>query len=194
MNSQMIEDLFKILENKFSEFKIEKNKKNTHRKGFLEKIENATSNIHLFGLNFPNYITNPDDKIHKTLKDLDYNGSIINVYIYIPSTKIKDEIEKLNVYEKKLQPSNLKRDIYKIQDFENDFKSLNINIIEYDNLYKIGLSAIDLGTKNAFVHLSQVKENELIKDAEYFEIPYSSDTTSLIDTIDELLKRVRNYE
>ncbi len=117
-----IDNLFRLLDNNFLNQKIEKNRKDERRTFFLEKIENAKNNVHLFGLNFPNFITNSENKIHKTLKHLDNKKSELNIFIYIPTNKIKYQIEKLNIYEKKLQPSSLKRDIYKIQDFKNDFK------------------------------------------------------------------------
>jgi hypothetical protein len=183
-----LDRLFELLNTKAKMFRITKYKKERNRKLFIEKIKNANSNIHLFGLKFPNYITTSNDKIHKALKELDMQGSHIKVYIYKPSLNVIYQINKLNIYKEKYHT----RDICKIDDFKNDFKNLNIKVIEYNKLYKIGLSAIDLGTSNAYIHLSQVKENEFIKDAEYFDINYSPYMSIFIDMINKFLKELRD--
>lgn len=49
-----VTSLFNILSKRFHENKIEKNKKNALRESFIERLIDAKSNIHLFGMNSPN--------------------------------------------------------------------------------------------------------------------------------------------
>lgn len=107
MNNIIIKKLFNLLEQKVSYFRTEKYKKDKRRKEFIKKLKNANNNIHLFGLKFPNYITTSNDKIHKALKELDEQGSSINVYLYKPSLNVIYQINRLNIYREKYHTSQL---------------------------------------------------------------------------------------
>jgi hypothetical protein len=183
--------IFNLLEKSMSELKIAKYTKDDTRDDFTSRLRNAQQSIHLFGLNFPNYFTTPKHRIRDALQHLEDNKKEIDVFIYIPSLKIRDKISELNIYPKEQDPKQLRFNIDNIIDYANKCKYIKIEIIEYNDLYKIGLSAIDLGTEKAFLHLSQVKENEMIKDAEYFDLEYTEEFMPLFDGIDELLKRTR---
>jgi hypothetical protein len=193
MNNILIAKVFQLLHQNADNLKIEKYKKDDSRKHFFERLKQAKSSIHLFGLNYPNYFTTGNHKIYDALKYLDKNKSNIEVYIYIPSLKVRDEISKLNIYPKNKDPKNIRINIDSIKDFQQKFKNLKINVIEYTQLYMIGLSAIDIETEDSFLHLSQVKRDELIEEAEYFDIDYSPEYQPLFYMIKhDFLEKVKN--
>lgn len=193
MNNNLIKQLFHLLDEKNSDLKILKYNKEESKNIFLERIQNATDNIHLFGLNFPNFFTTVNDKILQTLKELDKKNLPIEVFIYIPSIQIRDKITTLNIYEADLSPEKIRINVDMISsNLQEKFNNIKINVTEYTKLYKIGISAVDLGTENAFLHLSQVKENELIKNAEYFNIEYSETATPLLNMVKGLLEKIKN--
>lgn len=187
MNNKSIEFIFKLLEERGQSFKKSKYQKEKSRENFLNRLKSAKKNIHLLGLKFPNFITTSDHKIHKALKVLDDKGLDLDVYIYKPSLSVINEINKLNIYKEKYHT----RDICKIDSYKDDFKNLNIHVIEYNNLIKMGLSSIDLGENNEFIHISQIKENEEIKNAEYYEFGGSLETKSFSELISKLLRNIK---
>jgi hypothetical protein len=193
MNNIQIAKIFQFLHQNIDDLKIEKYKKDANRKHFLEHLKQAKKDIHLFGLNYPNYFTTCNHKIYDVLKYLDENKSNIEIYIYIPSLKVRDEISKLNIYPKNKDPKNIRVNIDLIKDFQQKFKNLKIKVIEYPQLYMIGLSAIDIETEDGFLHLAQVKRDELIEEAEYFDINYSAEYRPLFNMIkNDFLEKVKN--
>jgi hypothetical protein len=193
MNNKLIENLFNLLDEKCNELKTEKYKKEESRNEFIEKLKSTNTNIHLFGLNFPNFFTTANNKILQSLKSLDKRNIDIEVFIYIPSLKVRDQISKLNIYEDNLNPEIVRINVDMISSgLQEKFNNLKIKVIEYNELYKIGITAIDIETENAFLHMSQIKENELIKHAAYFNVEYSSDAIPLLNMITEFLEEIRN--
>ena len=123
-------------------------------------------------------MTNPNDKIFIALKRLEKINPNVEVKIFIPNLKVKNIIEKLNIYLYKY--NTIRRYWQKIQNFTQDFQTLNIKIIEYSKFINFGFSAIDIDTNNSFIHISKVRKNEYIKDAEYFNIHNDRSISKLI--------------
>ena len=128
-------------------------------------------------------MTNPNDKIFIALKRLEKINPNVEVKIFIPNLKVKNIIEKLNIYLYKY--NTIRRYWQKIQNFTQDFQTLNIKIIEYSKFINFGFSAIDIDTNNSFIHISKVRKNEYIKDAEYFNIHNDRSISKLISKIIE---------
>lgn len=183
----ILNKLWNILEVKANKYKVSKFQKEKSFVNFLSKIENAKSSIYLFGLNFPNYMTNPSSKIFIALKKLEQNNPNVKVKIFIPSLYIKHKIEQMNIYPPRYD--RLRRDWYKIQEFQNDFEHLNIEVIEYSRFINFRFSIIDIDTKNSFMHISKVRKNEFIKDAEYFNIEKDKSINYLMDKIVKEIER-----
>ena len=170
------------LEQKAKKYKISKNQKEKTFSNFLTKIKNAKKSVYLFGLNFPNYMTNSNDKIFMALKYLDKNNPSVKVRVFIPNLKIKNYIETISIYPHKY--NTLRRDWNKLQDFTNDFKNLNIKVITYNKFINFGFSVIDIeDNKNSFIHISKVIKNQNIKDAEFYNIEKDKSVNYLIKKI-----------
>jgi len=176
------------LEQKAKKYKISKNQKEKTFSDFLAKIRNAKSSVYLFGLNFPNYMTNSDDKIFMALKYLDKNNTSVKVRIFIPNLKIRNYIETIGIYLPKY--NSLRRDWNKLQDFTNDFENLDIKVITYSKFINFGFSAIDIEeSKNSFVHISKVIKNQNIKDAEFYNIEKDKSVNYFIEKIVKDMER-----
>lgn len=179
--------LFNILSKKFNTSKIKKNKKNSSRIFFIEKLIDAKSNIHLFVINFPNYFTN-ENSILKAFKELDKKEKIIDIYLYVPSEQVLKEIEEYIIYKKKNSYYIRNRNLLKIID--KRFQYLNIKVIVYNQFYKFGVSAIDLNTDISFLHLSKVNRRELIEHASYFNLYYNESNKAIFQIIENFFKMI----
>jgi hypothetical protein len=180
--------LWNLLEQKANKYKVTKFQKEKSFREFLNKIENAKSSIYLFGLNFPKYMTNPN-KIFTSLKKLEKNNPNVEVKIFIPNLKVKDKIKQMNIYPPKYNMDILRINLHKIQDFQDDFEYLNIKVIEYNKYINFGFSAIDIDINNSFIHISKVRKNEYIKDAEYFNIEKDKSISYLMGKIIKYMER-----
>lgn len=100
MKNFNIQLLFNVLSKKFPEDKIGKNKKDSSRESFIKKLISAKSNIHLFGMNFPNYFSK-ENSILEAFKELDKQEKTIDVYLYVPSEEVLKKIEEYTIYGKK---------------------------------------------------------------------------------------------
>jgi hypothetical protein len=191
MNKTVINKLFKLLETRGLKYKVAKYKKNDSRKKFIQRLEKAQNNIHLFGLNFPNYFTTRESKIINAFKTLEKQEKYIDVYIYMPTNKVRNHLNSLNIYKKENTPQYNNTNIYMLRELNKRFHYLNVKLVIYDQLFMFGGSAIDLGTNDAFVHLSKVKRNELIENAEYFNIKYKN-SKLLVTFIKIIFERIEN--
>lgn len=179
--------LFNILSKRFHENKIEKNKKNASRESFIERLIDAKSNIHLFGMNFPNYFTNKNP-ILEAFRELDKKEKTIDIYLYVPSEQVLKEIEEYIIYKKKNNYYIKNRNLLKIID--KRFKYLNIKVIVYNQFYKFGVSAIDLNTDISFLHLSKVNRRELIEHSSYFNLYYNESNKAIFQIIENFFKMI----
>lgn len=179
--------LFNNLTKNYFEYKIDAYVKDSSREIFIQKILQAEDNIYLFGMNFQNYFTK-NNSILEAFKQLDKEKKKINIYIYIPNENVLKEIESYIIYEKKNLFYLKNRNLLKI--INNRFNYLDIKVIVYNKFYKFGASAIDLNTKNAFLHLSKVNRKEYIGNSSFFNLVYNDYNKLIIEFIYKFFKKI----
>ncbi|MFW0695759.1 hypothetical protein ACN09X_05135 [Aliarcobacter butzleri] len=179
--------LFNNLTKNYLEYKIDAYVKDSSREIFIQKILQAEDNIYLFGMNFQNYFTK-NNSILEAFKQLDKEKKKINIYIYIPNEDVLKEIESYIIYEKKNLFYLKNRNLLKI--INNRFNYLDIKVIVYNKFYKFGASAIDLNTKNAFLHLSKVNRKEYIGNSSFFNLVYNDYNKLIIEFIYKFFKKI----
>lgn len=179
--------LFNNLTKNYYKYKVNNNIKDSSRNFFIERILEAENNIYLFGMNFQNYFTK-DNSILEAFKKLDKNKKKLNIYIYIPDKNVLKEIENYIIYKKKNIFYLKNRNLLKI--INNRFTYLEIKVIVYNKFYKFGASAIDLNTKNSFLHLSKVNRKEYIGNASFFNFVYNDSNKLLIEFVYKFFKKI----
>jgi hypothetical protein len=185
-----IDGIFEVLNKKYSRYKFDRLLKNENRKSFIEKLKQAKNSIHLLGLNYPNFFTTSEDKILEAFRYLDDNKVNINVYIFIPSKIIMETVDALNIYHPDRSPSKVKINIDKIRALADSYLYLKFHIYEYSKLHMLGASAIDLGTPDAFTHLSKVESGRFIDEAEFFNFDYSNETKEVFALVESVFGKI----